>query len=287
MPTLGTFHESLRSEINRGSTVNDLIKSSLEETVQWLESTYTFEYMRKRAFIRMLDGTLQDSGTASGGTSNILSDTDKSWAGEYDGHYVILRPYRMTQESHLIDHVTLTLMSITDTWAVNPSSGDAYEIRQGIRSFDQPATKIREIKGWRILKDDGEYHYLTKIQDDRIEKFGRVGLPESYWHDVANSKLVIDSWPAETYDSEVSYVEKTDWPDDGTFGQSSYEHWLLSNAANVLRAATLLNMQPKVRGLVFKQNYGDLLPIWLNSLLREQDDAEFADSEEDNQMRFV
>jgi len=74
----------------------------------------------------------QDSGTASSGTNNTLSDTLKSWDdegnGEWEGYYVGIIDGTGIGQDRKIASNTTTGLTVEENWTTNPDNTSGYEI---------------------------------------------------------------------------------------------------------------------------------------------------------------
>ncbi len=113
-----------------------------------------------------------------------------------------------------------------------------------------PPPRVRNYEFVRIVKSDGTFGYLNKIEAMDV---GRVeeGTPKQFWLD-GRENLVLDTTPVESLSAEMGYFQYSDWNGLG----DTQDHWLLSDAEDAMLAQTMLLMAAFLReGLEFVQRY--------------------------------
>lgn len=159
------------------------------------------------------------------------------------------------------------------------------QVKEGDRTvLLPPATIIKGMKFLRILDDAGEFFYPRKIEPEDATGVGMQPtsstVPASYYI-VGNHTLVFTGVPTEDLNGEAMWWEFTDWPI-----KADSNHFLLSAAADVLLAQTLLNMAAFVlRDARMVEGYKLMRDEGMNTLTRTADEMAYSGQSAEMQYR--
>lgn len=157
------------------------------------------------------------------------------------------------------------------------------QVVQGERVIDLPSNQV--IKAWkfvRLIRDDGSYMYLNKVEPEDILGIGnpapnatfttRNEKPRlsAYWV-VGNSQMVLNTVPDTDWSGEGMWLAYTDWPTD-----PSAEHPLMNMASDVLLAETLLLMAAfDLRDQRMVAGWKEIRDEGVNTLTRAEDENKY------------
>lgn len=122
---------------------------------------------------------------------------------------------------------------------------------------------IDTIRRRRVSEDDGTYLFdraLKKVNP--VDRESRpVGNPESYWLNGLSS-IILNSVPDEDMTFEAHIQSFTIWP---ASTNTTWTHWLLDNATQLLLCRTLMTMVPRTRDPALWQTYKQEFDLELQS----------------------
>jgi len=147
--------------------------------------TNRVDFVKKRYYT---DSDLLDSGTAESGTSQSLTDTDKSWAtNEYQHEIVYIANGTGAGQSGFISSNTATRLSNSAPWDISPDNTSEYVI---LKSFSfYPIHNI--IKQGDYIYTLSDRKVGTNDYRPRIHIIDTADWSEAYWDDIAavNSRI--------------------------------------------------------------------------------------------------
>lgn len=127
------------------------------------------------------------------------------------------------------------------------------------------------IKSWkfiRLIKKDGAYSYLNKIEPQ--DALGLASELRAYWV-VGNSALILNSVPTENLSGEAMWIGYTDWPSETTS-----RHFLLDVASDVVLGQTLMFMAIfDMKDPRMLAEYKGMRDEGLNTLTRSADEEQY------------
>lgn len=143
------------------------------------------------------------------------------------------------------------------------------------------STLFKGITFFRLVPDDGDYIYLTKIDPRSVStpEPDDDGTPKAYWLDGLDY-IWLDRAPEEDYNAEMYSVQYTDWPTDTSVSTL----WLLNSAEDVMIAQTILQMGPLLRDDQSMGRWKAIRDEALRTLLLAEEEVMF--SNEVNVMKF-
>lgn len=152
------------------------------------------------------------------------------------------------------------------------------------RTISLPSNEV--IKSWkfvRLIRDDGSYQYLNKIEPEDV--LG-IGLPSpvgtnqrrsdkpalsAFWVSGV-STMVLNTVPETSWSGEGMWHTYTDWP----LAEDDFTHPLLNMASDVLLAETLLLMAAfDLRDQRMVAAWKDIRDEGVNTMTRAEDEAKY------------
>lgn len=130
------------------------------------------------------------------------------------------------------------------------SDPDYYNILEGVREYEYPP-QCKSFRLWRIYKDDGTFHDLTKVPPEDVTATD-TDIPNGYYTDSRDS-IVLDNEPDEDYTAVLFFNEFTDWT-EVELGDSPY---IVVNGEGLFLAQTVIEFGPKLRDPKLLSLYGD------------------------------
>ena len=121
--------------------------------------------------------------------------------------------------------------------------------------------------------DDGTIFFSPPLRKvDPVDRANRpAGQPESYWMNGVSS-LIFNSVPDEDMEFEGHFVLFTKW---GT--ASTWTHWLLDNATQLLLCRTLMAMMPRTRDPALYQAHKTEFDLEIQSFTVAEEDLQADD----------
>lgn len=157
------------------------------------------------------------------------------------------------------------------------------QVMQGDRVVSFPTnTVIKAMKFVRLIRDDGSYMYLNKVEPEDLLGVGtpspgavfQAGVEQprlsSYWV-VGTRELILNVKPLTDWVGEAMWYEYTNWPTD-----VASQHPLIAMASDVLLAETLLLMAAfDLRDQRMVAGWKEIRDEGVNTLTRAEDESKF------------
>lgn len=141
------------------------------------------------------------------------------------------------------------------------------------RLIDLESDRVKDISMFRITLDSGLFHYLKKIEVNKMTKV-QTSIPYGYWVQGV-SFMVLDNIPDQDYSAELTLVEYTPWSDS-----DNYTNWLLNNADDVVYKAAMVEISLYLRDYKSVQFWQDQRDRGIKTMIIADEETRGANTDE-------